>query len=364
VIGHTRITTYEELLQRVGMLTRPDEPMQRNVHWLNAAHVIGISKTREGRIEIFLAGPALNPSSRTLRDAIEHQPWWRQGGDEPAFEANRLLLPGVGHFNQVAAFLCAELLRNGVEVALERAFLETEPILELAIERLRLSDGAFLGLTGELLLLGALCRSVGDAEAALVVDAWAGWQQSLRDFTWGAVGTEVKTTTRSTSTHQIQGTHQVELNGGGGGGQREEGLYLVSIGLQETEPHGNSFTVPDLVDRIIERLGEVGRPETADVFVARVREYGSGAGFGYDHRSMRDDPAFTRSFAVTFVRAYDMTDEAIAVLRQQDVEARPHVEPSSLRYTIRLPAQVSGDLNPVVGLNQAALAVLRAARRT
>ncbi|WP_372507509.1 hypothetical protein [Mycolicibacterium doricum] len=52
---------------------------------------------------------------------------------------------------------------------------------------------------------------------APVVEAWDGWQPSLRDFTWGAVGTEVKTTTGSASTHDIQGTHQVELADGTGG---------------------------------------------------------------------------------------------------------------------------------------------------
>ncbi len=356
------MSTYEHLLQQVQSLPRPKGPMERNVLWLSAAKVIGVSRTYEGRIEIFLAGAKLDASSRTLREAIEYQPWWRQGNNEPAFEANRLLLRGVGYFDQVAAFLCAELLRNNADNDLRKAFIQTEPILELAIERLRLSDGALLGLAGELLFLGALCRSADDAEVVLVLDAWRGWQQSLRDIHVGAVGVEVKTTTRSTSTHQIQGTHQVESNDGSVGGQHEVGLYLVSIGLQETEPHGNSFTVPDLIDRITERLGEIGRPDVEDVFLSRVREYGSGVGFGYDHRTMRGDPSFNRSFTVVFVRAYNMLDQNIAVLRQQDAEAHPHVDPSSLRYTIRLPDRVSGDLNPIVGLNQAAQAVIRAGR--
>lgn len=362
MIGTLRMSTYEDLLQRIGSLVRPNGPIQRNVYWVTAAKVLGVSRTYEGRIEIFLAGPKLDTSSRTLSRAIEYQPWWRQGESEPAFEANRLLLPGIGHFDQVAAFLCAELLRNRVDDDLRQAFTETEAILELAVERLRLSDGALLGLTGELLLLGALCRGVADDKIVLVLDAWKGWQQSLRDINFGGLGIEVKTTTRSTSTHQIQGTHQVELNDGSGGGEREIGLYLVSIGLQETEPNGNSFTAPDLVERIVERLVEIDRPDAADVFLSRVREYGSGAGFGYDHRTMREDPSFNRSFTIVFVRAYNMLDKNIGVLRQDDVAAHPHVDPSSVSYTVRMPAQVSGDLNPVVGLNQAAQAALRAGR--
>ncbi|OBB25331.1 hypothetical protein A5792_28490 [Mycolicibacterium peregrinum] len=353
------MTTYEELLSRIGGLRRTDAPTKRNVHWLTDARVIGVSKTYEERIEIFLAGPKLRSSSPTLEDALEHQPWWRQSGGEPAFEANRMLLPNVGYFDQVAAFVCAELLRNGVDDDLEGAFRKTEPILALAIERLWLSDGAFLGLAGELLLLGAFCRCAEHPAVAPVVEAWNGWRPSLRDFAWGTVGIEVKTTTGSASTHDIQGTHQVELADGVGGGQPESALYLVSIGLQETVRHGNSFTVPDLVDQVVERLVEVGRADVADIFLGRVREYGSGAGFGYDHRTMRDDPTFARSFVVTFVRAYDMSDEGISVLRRPDVAAKQHVDSGSLRYSVELPAQISGDLNPVVGLNQTAITILR-----
>lgn len=350
--------TYEELLKRIGELTRPEEPAQRNVGWLTDSRAIGISKTHEDRIEIFLAGAALKPVSRTLKEAIEHQPWWHQGAEQPAFEANRMLLPGIGYFDQVAAFLCAELLRLGIDDDLERAFSEAEPILELAIERLRLSDGAFLGLAGELLLIGSLCRCAEDAVVARVVESWQGWHPSLRDFSWGTLGVEVKATSRASSTHQIQGTHQVELNDGEGGGQAETGLYFVSIGLEGTGPHENSSTVPELTEGILERLCVVGRSDLVEPFLARVKEYGSGAGFGYDHHTMRSDPAFTRTFVVAFVRAYDMTDTTIAVIRRDDAARYQHVDPGTVRYSVRLPTQITGDLNPVVGLNQTALAIL------
>lgn len=210
--------TYEELIERIGELAPPDEATRRNIHWVTDAHVVGISKTHEHRVEIFLAGQELMPASRTVKEAIEYQPWWHQDAQAAAFEANRLLLPAIGHFDQVAAFLCTELLRSGADVDLEMAFAKTEPILELTIERLRLADDAFLGLAGELLLLNAICQRAEDADAARVIEAWGGWQQSLRDVTWAAIGVEVKTTTRSTSSHQIQGTHQVELNDGLTGG--------------------------------------------------------------------------------------------------------------------------------------------------
>lgn len=353
--------TYEELVERIGELNPPDEATKRNIHWVTDAHVVGISKTPQHRIEIFLAGPEITPASRIVKEATEHQPWWHQDAQASAFEANRLLLPAIGHFDQVAAFLCIELLRSGADTDLEVAFTKTEPILELTIERLRLADDAFFGLAGELLMLNAMFQRADDAVAARVVEAWDGWQQSLRDFSWGAVGVEVKTTTRSTSSHQIQGTHQVELNDGLTGGPLEAGLYLVSIGLQPTTGHDNSFTAPSVVDRIIERLQTLGREDVAETFVSHVSEYGSGSGFGYDHRTMSNDAVFTRPFVVSFVRAYDMTDENISVLRRADVVVRQHVDAASLNYTVDLPTRVSGDLNPVEGLNQAAAAILGAA---
>ncbi len=353
--------TYEHLLDRIGNLKPADQATKRDIHWVTDAHVVGVSKTYEHRVEIFLAGPELKPASRTVNEAIEYQPWWHQDAQNAAFEANRLVLPAVGHFDQVAAFLCTELLRSGADDHLEQAFKRMEPILELAIERLRLSDDAFLGLVGELLLLNAICQRADDADVAIAVEAWDGWQQSLRDLSCGAIGVEVKTTTRSTSTHRIQGTHQVEPNDDGTGGRVEAGLYLVSIGLRTAAPSENTLTVPYLVDRILGRLHAIGRQDAANIFLSHVREYGSWSGFGYDHRTMCDDAAFARPFVVTFVRAYDMTDENIAVLRRSDVVAHQHVETGSLNYTIDLPSRVSGDLNPVVGLNQAAAVILRAA---
>lgn len=132
----------------------------------------------------------------------------------------------------------------------------------------------------------------------------------------------------------------------------------MSIGLQPTTEHDNSFTAPSVVDRIIKRLQALGRQDVADTFISHVSEYGSGSGFGYDHRTMSNDAVFTRPFAVTFVRAYDMTNENISVLRRADVVVRQHVDAASLNYTVDLPTRVSGDLNPVVGLSQAAAAIL------
>ncbi len=346
--------TYEDLLADIKVLVRPKEAAERKIFWLPGAENLGVSRTREDRLEIFLVGPRLSTSSPSLGDAMEFGKWFREGSQDEAFEANRLILPAVGYFDHVAAFICIELVRNGVAGDLASAFRESEPIIDLVIERLRLSDGALLGLFGELLVLDALSQRASDEEVIKVVENWGGWKPSLRDFSWGTIGVEVKTTTRSTSTHEIQGVHQVELSNSLIGGPVETGLLLVSIGVNYTVAHENSMTVPNLVNRIGDRLKQVDRKDVLRTFVSRVREYGSGRGFGYDHTTMAKDAAFTRPIEVLFVRGYDMTDPNVSVLRRSDVVVHQHVELASLRYTVDLPVKVSGDLNPTVGLQQIA----------
>jgi hypothetical protein len=348
------VTTYEELVELISGLKAPHDPTQRDIHWATNHNVVGVSKTEANRIEVFLAGPRLEPDSHALREVIDFQSWWRNRAGEPAFEANRIVLPEAGHFDRVAAFLCVELLRNGADQDISSAFHTTEPILELVLERLRLSDQSLLGLVGEMLFLASACETAENAYLATVVSGWHGWRPSLRDFSWSRTGVEVKTTTGPTSTHTVQGTHQVEPDTDNG----EDQLFLLSIGLRPTEPHTNTATLPGLVERILSRLNAAG--VEPDTFLVQLREYGAASGFGYDHRSMSADPAFTVAFEVGFVRAYDMTDGNVAVIRSGDVAEHQHVNPRSLRFAVQLPVTVSGDLNPIVGLNQAATAILGA----
>ena len=88
----------------------------------------------------------MNPTTSAVSGAIEFRSWHRDNAR--SFDANRLLFPALGHFDQVAAFICTELLRAGADTSLTRAFALTEPIIELAIERLGLKDRAILGLAG------------------------------------------------------------------------------------------------------------------------------------------------------------------------------------------------------------------------
>lgn len=348
------MTSYEAILATIATIEPARSPGERALHWLTDANVVGLSRDQEGRLEVFLRGVELRPLISTVRDAVWFHTWHRSGG-EP-LDANRLLLPALSHYDQVVAFICTELLRNGVDRDLAAAFARAEPIIELSIEQLQMSSDAILGLVGELLLMDALCRNVESGRIEQVVNSWGGWRRSSRDFSLASLGVEVKTTRRDTSSHLVQGVHQVELADSEGGGP-ETGLILVSVGLRPAEPDDDSFALPQLVDRISGRLADTGRQGLIDSFLAHVSEYGSWSGLGYDHHTMSSDPTFAVPYVAKFFRGYFMNDPAIDVLRRADIVNHHHVNVDSVRFRIELPLTVSAG-NPVNQPNQVARAML------
>ncbi len=130
-------------------------------------------------------------------------------------------------------------------------------------------------------------------------------------------------------------------------------MLLVSCGLQVSTPSQNSFSVPQLVQRIADRLEATGNGVQVDEFWAHVAEYGAESALGYNHPTMASDAPFATAFTPAFVRAYDMGDPAVQVIRRGDVVGHQHVDPGSLSFRIDLPATV-GVGNPVDGLYRVA----------
>lgn len=350
------MTSYEEVLDQITAIPKGEEGHDRTIRWLDDAGFVGAARDHMGHVELFLAGPELKPRAKALRDAIHHHSWSRQNG--ASLEANRLLFPAFGHYDPVAAFIASELLREGADDDLPRAFAITEPLIELAIERLELSSAALLGLAGELLLLDALARRVEDVHVGRLVEAWDGWRRSARDLAWNGTGVEIKTTTRPTSSHLVQGTHQVEPAPADDSVSGEERLLLVSVGLQPSTLNSNSFTVPQLVERVVRQLEDSGNGGGIGTFLAHVAEYGAESGFGYHHLEMSEDAPFTMAFTPSFVRGYDMGDPQVQVIRHDDVASHQHVDADSLTFRIELPAAISAS-NPIDGLHRVADAILR-----
>lgn len=348
---------YESLLTAVMGLEPAPSPSEREITWCGTNRRLGIAKNALGQIEIFLVGPALKPRTRLLRDSLKHQEWFR--ADASGIPASRLLLPSLGHFEPVAAFLCTELLRAGVDSDVEHAFDATQAIIDLALQRLGLTSETLLGLVGELLLLRAMVLET-PTKALDLVQAWKGHTRSDRDFQIDTVGVEVKTTTRTTSTHQMHGVRQTQA-GHGVDGQDERRLFLVSIGIA---PGSDGISLPDLVDSLITRIKQVGGPgakAAVALLVSRIKSYGSEDGLGYDHDDPEARVTFSGRYGESFVRCYDMGDEAIRVFTESDLSNRPFVDGASLTFVLSLPDQVTGDINPTAGRANAARVVLAAA---
>lgn len=358
--GSRMISSYEHQLAIVQGLQPSSSEDDRHIEWCVSDGVIGLARTPKGRIEIFLEGPQLEARYRRVREALEYQRWFRAGGDE--LLANRILLPSAGHFEQVAAFLSTELLRNNGTADLPGAFARTEPLIELAIEELMIADETFLGLCGEMLLLYALLKAAPNERVRNVIDSWKGHRETARDFQLGQVGVEVKTTTRSTSSHVFSGVHQFEL-GHGVDGAEETSYVVASLGLEWTEidDEENSTSLPEIVNALIERINEATGASAAayiDQLLAQIADYGSPTAVGYNHRTMAESARFSRRWRLRFARGYDMADAAIRLFTTDDMRARPFIDVESLHLRVNLPDQVSGDLNPVVGLSNCARRIL------
>ena len=349
------MTSYEEVLEQINAVPAGLTGNDRTINWLTDAQVVGVARNSRGHLELFLAGEQLKPRTSTVKYAIHYHSWHRD--TQPPLSANRILLPALGHFDQVGAFIAAELLREKADANMERAFAVIEPLIELAIKRLEIAESAILGLVGELLLLDALCRRADDMHVGPVVQAWAGWRRSARDLTWEGTGVEIKTTTRTTSSHAVRGVHQIEPAAATDDGPGESRLLLVSIGLRQTDPNVPALSIPSLVESIVARLTVSGAGGLVDEFLKRVAMYGSESGIGYEHATMANEAPFTTPFSLTFIRGYDMADPAVEVLRRDDVLAHQHVDAQSLSFRVDLPATITLN-NPIAGVRRVAEAIL------
>lgn len=338
-------STYEKITAAVLGLP-PADSDDRDVVWVGESRTVGAARSQNGRVELFIAGPPVAAEIPRVRDALAHS---RYQGPHGSVEATRIALPQGAHFDPVAAFLLTELLRNGVERAPQVGLSRTEAVIALAMEQAALEDQSLVGLVGELLCLHALMSSAPSGLATAVADAWAGHDRSARDLQLGRVGVEVKTTTKLTSTHQVQGFHQIEP-GASVDGVVETDLRLLSIGIAWLPADsGEAFTLPRLVEEIAKRIERSGGSRLD--FLTKVRSYGTRAG-GYDHATDSDNVRYSQPFGVRFARLYDLLDPAVQVLRSDIVQGYPMTKESSVSFEVALPPVVSLPTNPVTGLTE------------
>jgi len=349
--------TYEGLHERLGNLQAASGPGVRDVAWFDGTPRLGFARDELGRLEIFLTGDELSCASRIVESHLSYNTWHTSG--DSTLLANRILLPPETHYDAVCAFVGVHLVECGVLQDCQQGFNAAEPVIELALEQGRMQASAIIGLCGEMLVLRGLL-DVAPSRFREILAAWSGFERSARDFEFGSLGLEVKTTRGTVSRHHVQGVHQVEL-GHGLDGSEELHLILASVGLEPTLPGDfapNSWSLPTLVESVVTRIETRGMSHQqtqslVNEFLEQVRGYGQLGDRGYDHRTMQHRVLFAQTWQLAFFRAYDLADPAISIPRSSDLVSFGMLVPDSVEFDVLFPNQIRGDLNPIVGLNPA-----------
>ena len=315
----------------------------RKLIWIVAGR-LGAALTAIGSYEIFLAGPELTASSALVKRHLQHDSWMPELGGKP-FSATRILLGSAPHFAAIAALIATEMARieMSTDKELQRAFLEVEPIIEMAIRRSALSDEALLGLVAELHVLKAALIAASPDERPAVLLTWRGWTRG-RDFQFGSTSLEVKATTGNQSRHHFSGVHQLELAQINGGA--EERLSLLSMGLVESDHGGQSL--PEIVEDLLRLVGNSGteRSSAQQQLLAMIAEYGEDGGSGYEHDKMAAWSVYQRRFSITFTRLYDVLDPEMRLLGREAIE-KTFAVVESVCFSLLIPDQISA-FNPAV----------------
>lgn len=352
----TRDAVYERLRMEIATADASKSAKSRDLHWATQGRTLGFARASDGRLELFFVGQRLWSGRPSLSRRLEYDEWSLEDGS--ALPATRLLLPNEPHFDQVAAWVCAELILREVDSDASRAFQACEDLIALALEKGIADSESVLGLCGELLFLDGLTRAAPHLTSSLALTAWKGHERSTRDFQFGELGIEVKTTTRQTSEHHIQGTHQVEL-GIAADGEVETDLRLLSLGVTWLPVDSAGFSLGALADAIRSRLDVDQRSE----FDRRLASYLGSTGFMFEAGIDSDHLPIElrRPFGLSFARLYDLKDERIRLIRSTDLTDLM-VIPESVSFSVRLPDSVDGTLNPVSELPTIVSTVLQRLR--
>lgn len=356
MVDETRDAVYERLRTEIAAAGASKAAKSRDLHWATQGRSLGFARASDGRLELFLVGQRLWSARPSLSRRLEYDEWTLE--DDSTLPATRLLLPNEPYFDQVAAWVCAELVLRDVDSDVSRAFHACEDLIELALEKGIADSESVLGLCGELLFLEGLTRAAPHLTTTIALGAWKGHEPSTRDFQFGELGIEVKTTTGQVSEHHIQGTHQVEVDIAADG-EVETDLRLLSMGVTWLPADSVGFSLGSLVDAIRSRLDVDQRRE----FDGRVAAYLGGIGSMFEAGPDSDHTPIElrRPFGLSFARLYDLIDERIRLIRSSDLTDLM-VVPESVSFSVRLPDSVNGTLNPVSGLPAIVSTVLQRIR--
>lgn len=347
--------TYEWLRDEITSLGKAASPATRRLVWVTGERSLAVSRDPSGRLEVFIEGEELAAATNVVAEVLEHETWQTHDGTE--VEATRIVLPAGEHFDHFGALLCVELVDHDLTNDPQAAFSAVEPLVALALARETITDLTLTGLIGELALLECLLAMSAQASLSDVLRSWAGSAPSARDFQLGSVGVEVKTTQGSSSTHHVEGVHQVEV-GLSNGNVQETHLFMLSLGIGWLKDGLEGRSLPELVDSILSHLDHAN--DRADL-LARIKQYGGDAAFGYDHERDRHKPRYATRFYFRFERLYDMTDDRIKMLTSASLAGFTNVDHGSVNFRVVLGERIRGERNPTVGWTTIGRHVLDAA---
>lgn len=348
-------TNYESLRAELDLLPPPDRAFERRTLWI-VERTLGIAKTSAGAIELFLVGQKLTARTNLVKRHLEYGQWQASNGEQ-LIDANRLVLPAEPQFLPIAALISVEILRYGPvsPQSLQTTFNAVEPIVELALQRVSLTEEHIVGLLGELILLEAMIDALNGKFELMssVLDMWRGHLVGLRDFLIGDVAIEVKTTQLLGSSHQFSGLHQIEISGESGA--LENTLYMFSVGLAPTS--GDGYSLSETVQRITAKMcaRQNGNPAPLTIlqsrFLSEVANYGNSSSLPYNHLTMSNLKPYSVRFGATFApRLYEMIDPEVRVIRSADLEGT-YVSRESLSFRLELPSQITAT-NPELNWQQ------------
>lgn len=333
--------TFEVLRKAVSAARYAEGWDQRFMHWVGDNRRLAYARDRRGRLELFISGERLETQVGSVARRMELDFWRDESGS--VVRVNRIVFPKGEHVDALFAAVMAELLRQGVDVDVQKAFAATERLIAMAFRDGGRNVNSVTGLAAELLLLNELVKSrrFSDGEISGV---WRGYSRSCRDFVLGDVGVEVKATTQGISRHHIQGWYQVEPGVPEGDGAFESRVFLLSVGIEWLPMGVEGRTVEGVLKGLRAELPD----HIWEDLVQSACRY-CGENFVFDANGMNSEEAFRRPFQVGFVRMYDLTHDRIDLLPSADVHRHAHVVGDSVSFDIVLPEFID-QTNPICGL--------------
>lgn len=223
----------------------------------------------------------------------------------------------------------------------QEEFTKFEKHLRKALAEFEPNHNSKLGLIGELYILNSLLIKAHSGIEEEIIDAWTGHTSKSRDFIFRECCVEVKTTTKSVSSHIINNLNQVDPRDDDGGITE---LFLASIGVKEDET-GDSIV--SLTSSILERIADNALKTK---FLDRVRNYGVHS-IGYDHERMANWSQFQGKYLMSFIRFYDMSDTNIKVMRFSDLSTLSAVVERTVSFQINLDSTIHGSPNNPLNLD-------------